>query len=384
MMPNRDQKSEDQWYQITAKKDNAEILIYEQIGKGWDDSGVGAKKFVEDLQALDVSNIDLHINSPGGNVFEGNAIYNALKGHKANINVTIDGIAASIASVVAMAGDKIEMPENAMMMIHDPSGIVIGTAKDMRKMAIAMNKIKTGLVAAYHNKSNMERDEISVMMEDETWITAQEAVEMGFADEMLEPVEIQANIEMLGQYQYKNVPKQLEIINSSKSIKSKKEKKTMDLKELKVEYPDLIAQIREEGVESVDLVAAKKEAVQTEKERILGLVNIQFGEEVGKKFEAVVKSDVTVEQLEAIKAINPESEPKKADAQAAMLEAIHDAGAENPGANAGETPGDGSGKDFMSQVNEHKLLMKCSTTDAMQAMMKKDPASHEAYLTSVN
>ena len=390
-MPNRDQKSEvrnqkseNQWYQITAKKDNAEILIYEQIGKGWDDSGVGAKKFVEDLQALDVSNIDLHINSPGGNVFEGNAIYNALKAHKAKINVTIDGVAASIASVIAMSGDKIEMPENAMMMLHDPSGLVIGTAKDMRKMATAMNKIKTGLVAAYHNKTGMERDEISVMMEDETWMTAQEAVEMGFADEMLEPVEIQANMKMLGQYQYKNVPKQLEITNSSKSIKTKKEKKTMDLKELTAEYPDLVTQIREEGVKSVDLAAAKNEAVQTEKERILGLAKIQFGEETSKKFEAIVESNVTVAQFEAVSAINPAPEPEKADTQAAMLEAIHKAGAENPGANAGEAGEGGSGKDYMSQVNEHKLLMKCSTTDAMQAVMKKDPAAHEAYLASVN
>ncbi|MCK4791853.1 MAG: hypothetical protein KAV87_49430, partial [Desulfobacteraceae bacterium] len=89
-------------------------------------------------------------------------------------------------------------------------------------------------------------------------------------------------------------------------------------------------------------------------------------------------------QLEAIKAINPEPEKEKGNAQAAMLEAIHDAGAENPGANAGEAGGGGSGKDFMSQVNEHKLLMKCSTADAMQSVMKKDPASHEAYLASVN
>lgn len=164
----------------------------------------------------------------------------------------------------------------------------------------------------------------------------------------------------------------------------KKEKKIMNLQELTAEYPDLIAQIREEGVKSVDLAAAKNEAVQTEKERILGLAKIQFGEETSKKFEAIVESNVTVAQFEAVSAINPAPEPKKADTQAAMLEAIHKAGAENPGANAGEAGEGGSGKDYMSQVNEHKLLMKCSTTDAMQAVMKKDPAAHEAYLASVN
>ena len=214
-----------QWYQIYAKENkSAEILLYEQIGKGWDDSGVGAKKFIEDLNALDVKNINLHINSPGGNVFEGNAIYNALKAHKATINVKIDGIAASIASVVAMSGDTIEMPENAMMMIHDPSGLVVGTAADMEKMAAALKKIGTGLVAVYHNKSNMEKDEISTMMKNETWMTAQEAVEMGFADKVLESVNAQANLEALKQYKYKNVPAQLLTAVSARGKETEKEK----------------------------------------------------------------------------------------------------------------------------------------------------------------
>ncbi len=235
----------EQWYQISAKKDSAKILIYEQIGQGWDDSGIGAKKFVEDLHALDVSNIDLHINSPGGNVFEGNAIYNALKAHKAKINVKIDGVAASIASIVAMSGDEIEMPENAMIMIHDPSGFVVGTAKDMQKMADAMDRMKIGLVAAYHNKTGVEKDKISVMMEDETWMTAQEAVAMGFADKMLEPVNAQANLEALAQYQYKNVPKQF--LTAGESGKKTEKEKIMTLNELKVESPDLYNAVFEEG-----------------------------------------------------------------------------------------------------------------------------------------
>lgn len=196
------------WYRFEAKqKDRASIMIYEQIGQTYSGEGVSAKEFVRDLRALQVKDIDIHINSPGGNVFDGNSIYNALRSHKARISVKIDGIAASIASVIAMSGDTVSMPENAMMMIHDPSGLVIGTAQDMEKMAGALRKIKGGLVAAYRNKAGLADEKISEMMTAETWLTAKEAVDHGFADEMTAPVTFQANIEALSQY--KNVPQTL-------------------------------------------------------------------------------------------------------------------------------------------------------------------------------
>ena len=116
------------WYQINAKQDHAEILLYEEIGETFFGEGVSAKDFVLELQKLSVKNIDLRINSLGGNVFDGFAIHNALKSHKAKITVFIDGIAASIASVIAMSGDVVKMPENAMMMVHDPLSCSLGTA----------------------------------------------------------------------------------------------------------------------------------------------------------------------------------------------------------------------------------------------------------------
>lgn len=200
--------NENEWYRIQAKqKKTADILIYEQIGQNYSGEGISAKRFVEDLQALDVETINLHINSPGGNVFDGNAIYNTLKSHKAKINVTIDGIAASIASVVAMAGNIVEMPENAMMMIHDPSGFVVGTGEDMAKMMAALERVKTGMVAAYHGKSRLDKEQIAQMMRAETWMTAQDAVGFGFADKITERVTIQVNVEAL--VKYRNVPKNL-------------------------------------------------------------------------------------------------------------------------------------------------------------------------------
>ncbi len=197
------------WYRIEAKKDRtAEILIYEQIGKNyWDDSGVSAKEFVKELNALDVDTITLRINSPGGNVFEGNVIYNALRAHPAEVDVHIDGIAASIASVIAMAGDTINIPENGMIMIHDPSGGTWGTSADMRKTAEALDKIKIGIIAAYRGKTDLENDTLAEMMTEETWMTAEEAVEQGFADVVGEPTHATAHFSQLKNF--KNTPERL-------------------------------------------------------------------------------------------------------------------------------------------------------------------------------
>jgi enoyl-CoA hydratase/carnithine racemase len=120
------------------------------------------------------------------------AISNALKRHAGPVSVWIDGIAASAASYVAMAGDEVVMPENAFLMIHDPSGLVMGTAEDMRAMAGALDKIKGSLIAGYAAKSGGAEDDIAALMAKETWLDAAEAVELGFADRLAEPVRIAA------------------------------------------------------------------------------------------------------------------------------------------------------------------------------------------------
>lgn len=189
------------WYQIKAQSDeSAEVLIYDEIGF-W---GVTAAEFVRDLEALgDVDRITVRINSPGGDVFDGITIYNALRRHAADIEVRIDGLAASAASFIAMAGDPVIMPENAMLMIHEPFGIALGGAGDMRAMAEALDRIGTSIVSMYAAKAALDRAEIAQMMADETWISAAEAVEAGFADEMVETVEISAAFDLSA---YRNVP----------------------------------------------------------------------------------------------------------------------------------------------------------------------------------
>lgn len=176
-----------------AANGHGEIYIFDFI----DYLGVNARGFVKELKALgDVSALDIHINSPGGDVFEGAAIYNILKQHKATKTVFIDGLAASMASVVAMAGDRIVMPENAMMMIHNPSTFAAGDSKDMRKTAEMLDKIRDTLVSAYAAKSGLAESEIVSIMDAETWLNAAEAIELGFADETTEAVKIAASFDV--------------------------------------------------------------------------------------------------------------------------------------------------------------------------------------------
>jgi ATP-dependent Clp protease protease subunit len=181
------------WYAIRARDAGAEVSIYDEIGA----YGVSAKSFLDELGALpDGSPLTLRLNSPGGSVFDAVAIYNAIKRHAGPVSVWIDGIAASAASYIAMAGDEVVMPENAFLMIHDPSGLVMGTAEDMRAMAEALDKIKGSLVAGYAAKSGGAEDDIAALMAKETWLDAAEAVELGFADRLAEPVRIAARFDV--------------------------------------------------------------------------------------------------------------------------------------------------------------------------------------------
>ncbi len=188
------------WYSIRARDTGAELSIYDEIGA----YGVSAKAFIAEMGALDTgTDLELRLNSPGGSVFDAVAIYNALQRHDGKVTVTIDGIAASAASYIAMAGDEIVMPENAFLMIHDPSGLVMGTAGDMRDMAEALDKIGGSLIKGYAAKSGKSDDEIATLMAAETWFDAEDAVEAGFADRIAEPVRIAARFDIAS---FRNAP----------------------------------------------------------------------------------------------------------------------------------------------------------------------------------
>jgi len=161
--------------------DEAEVFIYGDIGGFYEDS-VNALEFSTEVADLEVKTILVRMNSGGGGVFDGIAIYNALARHSAKIIVEIDGIAASIASVIAMAGDEIRISEGASMMVHKPWSIAVGDADDFRETAEVLDKLQDGIVNIYTARTGKTRAQVEKLVNAETWFLGKEAVEAGFAD----------------------------------------------------------------------------------------------------------------------------------------------------------------------------------------------------------
>ena len=157
----------------------ADVYVYEAIG-GW--FGMTADDFVRDVAGLDVDHIDLHLNSPGGDVFEGVAMANVLRQHRASVTVWVDGLAASAASVVAMAGDEVVMGLGAQMMVHDAWSFAIGDAADMRQTADRLDSVSDSLASTYAARAGGTAAEWRAVMVAERWYTAEQAVEVGLAD----------------------------------------------------------------------------------------------------------------------------------------------------------------------------------------------------------
>lgn len=178
-----------------------ELAIYGPVfSESWWDDEISPGKIREQLEALgDVSQIKVFVNSPGGDAFAGTTIHNILKRHSAEVVVYIDGLAASAASVIAMAGDRVIMPRNAMIMVHNPWTIALGDSKELRQVADTLDQVGETLVATYKAKTDMSRRKLLQLMEAETWMGAEMAVELGFADEIEEDKDKAASASLEGQ-----------------------------------------------------------------------------------------------------------------------------------------------------------------------------------------
>lgn len=172
-----------------AESSEADIYLYGSIGSDWF-TDISSKDVKAKLDRITAKTINVHINSPGGDAFESIAIHNLLKNHKASINVYIDGLAASGASIIAMAGDKIIMPKNAMMMIHRVWTLVYGNAAELRKIANDLEKIDTAVTESYTSRFVGERAELERLLDEETWLTAEECKALGFCDEVVDEIEL--------------------------------------------------------------------------------------------------------------------------------------------------------------------------------------------------
>ena len=183
-------------FNAKENSDEGELLLYGDISDStWWGDEITPKNFKEELDSLgDIKTLNVYINSGGGDVFAGQAIYSMLKRHSATVNVYVDGLAASIASIIAMAGDNVKMPKNAMLMVHNPWSFGMGNANDFRKLADDLDKVRESMISVYEDKTGMEKESIVELMDAETWMTAEEAVEFGFADEIEEEKQVAASL----------------------------------------------------------------------------------------------------------------------------------------------------------------------------------------------
>lgn len=168
--------------------DSSKIIIYGDIGDYWWDS-TSAADVERALKGIEADTIHVHLNSPGGDAFDGISIYNQLKNHSAKIIIHVDGLAASAASIIAMAADELIMNVGSMLMIHEASTFAFGTKADIKKTLNALEGIDKSIADIYMTRFEGEREEIETMIVNETWFTATEAVDVGLADAVNETVE---------------------------------------------------------------------------------------------------------------------------------------------------------------------------------------------------
>jgi ATP-dependent Clp protease, protease subunit len=198
----------ERWTPLAAadSTDPAEISIYDTIGEDpWTGGGWTARRMAGVLRNVAGRDVTVAINSPGGDVFEGIAIYNQLREHKARVNVRVMGLAASAASLIAMAGDDIRMGRGAMMMVHNAWGIAIGNRHDMRAAAAVLEPIDDAMADIYAARSGAKKKRMADMMDAETWMSAAQAVENGLADGVLDddpsPAQAAARPEIAARHQ---------------------------------------------------------------------------------------------------------------------------------------------------------------------------------------
>ena len=251
------------WYEINnSASEVVDIYLFNDIGT----FGVSAQSFVDEIKEYEGKELAIHINSVGGEVFEGMAIYSIIQRRKAKTTVYIEGIAASIASVIALAADEVIMSENSLLMIHNAWGGTQGDASEMRKQADVLDKITNEIAEIYVKKTKRPYNEIVEMMAEETWLTAEEAVAMGFVDSISEPIKVAAKYDVS---KFKNIT--LEKVEKTLNInKKKKIKMTEELKSwFNSKVDDIIAKVKESDETAETVEGVNVEVTLADNEEIM-------------------------------------------------------------------------------------------------------------------
>ena len=211
------------WYNIKAEASSksADVYIFDEIGT----FGLTAQSFIEEIKSYKDTPMSLHINCVGGDVFEGMAIYNVLKKRTARTTIYIEGIAASMGSVIALAGDEVIMAENSLFMIHNAWGGAMGEATEIRKTAALLDKISGEIADIYTKKTNLPYNRVKEMMDEETWLSADEAFNLGFIDSISDAIKVAAKYDVS---KFKNITDKE--IQNKLSVNLKSKKMTEELK----------------------------------------------------------------------------------------------------------------------------------------------------------
>jgi len=247
------------WYNIknVAESNITEVMIYDEIGM----YGVDAKSFIDDVKNLpNDTSVLLRINSPGGSVIDGLAIYDAVSRLPQKVTSRIEGIAASMASVIALAADEVIMSENSLYMIHNVWGGEVGDSDDLRKAADLMDKMGERLVNIYVSKSGQTEEQIRSWMDEETWFNSSEAVEAGFVNLVEEPIKMAAKFD-INKYDYKNKSIVENLFNNNKK-ENQMEKEFENLKSFISEMFNKTTEAKEVKILDNEEVSEKMSAIE--------------------------------------------------------------------------------------------------------------------------
>ena len=372
-----------------AADESAEVRIYDSIGSGFFEDGVTAKAFADALSGMSkVKTINVRINSPGGAVFEGLAIYNTLKNHPAKKIVHVDGMAASIASVVAMAGDEIRIAKNGFVMVHEPSSYARGKSTDLRRIADMMDKVKNQMVDIYVERTGQPKADIEQMVSAETWMDSTEAKAKGFATDIGPKVTVAASFDLS---QFSNAPDDLKamLVASAGQVPVQNKEATVMSQDQKP-VPATVAELKALPQVTSEFIVAKPVPATVAELKALPQVTSEFivaQIEAGATF-VQAQSAWMAKLAEKVTASNAEVEQLKAKAALPGVQAL--------GSKAGATteeaePDAVEAFDKLVQNELSKLPVRNNPRYDLQRRqiavknaVAKDPALHAKYIEQVN
>lgn len=279
------------------------INIHGAIGSGGFGPSVSASQIAAQLDGMPDEPVAVYINSGGGDVFDGIAIHNALKRHNGKVTVYVDGLAASAASVIAMAGDEVVMPANTMLMVHNPWTMTYGGAEDLRKTADILDQTRDAIVTAYRDKTGMDDDELRALLDEETWMSAEQAVLLGFADRIESALEEDDIVKAFAFHDF-NAFNRVPGAIAAMATRAKHQTVAADAAPLEGAHMANAKQeapAQERNETPVDLTAIKAQARAEYKQRCEQI--LALGQRVGldrAKIDAIVEQDVDVQGAQGL------------------------------------------------------------------------------------